>query len=141
MTQVQILLALPVVVMVLLTFTVLFTLGFRRFKAAKNREVDARYYKLYQDGSEPEDCRKFARNFQNLFEVPLLFYIAIILTLVLKLECMTMVYVAWAYAILRVLHSYIHCSTNKVIWRFRIFVISSLVLLAYWIILLIKIVG
>lgn len=141
MTEVQTLLVLPVILLVFLTFTILFTLGYKRFNAAKKREVDARYYKLYQDGTEPESCRKFARNYENLFEIPLLFYIGVILTLLLKLECMSMVYVAWAYAIIRVLHSYIHCSTNKVIWRFRTFVLSSLVLLAYWIILLIKIIS
>ncbi|TQV75002.1 hypothetical protein FLL45_08655 [Aliikangiella marina] len=139
MTEIQTLLVLPAVLMVFLTFTILFSLGFKRFKAAKNREVDPKYYKLYQNGTEPESCRKFARNYENLFEIPLLFYIGIILTLVLKLECWSMVYVAWAYAVLRILHSYIHCSTNKVLWRFRIFVLSSLVLMAYWIILAVKI--
>ena len=141
MTEVQILLVLPAAILVLMTFTILFTLGYKRFNAAKNREVDAKYYKLYQEGNEPESCRKLARNYENLFEIPLLFYFGVTLTLILKLESMTLVYVAWAYAILRVLHSYIHCTTNKVIWRFRMFVLSSLVLLAYWITFIIKLVS
>jgi hypothetical protein len=34
---------------------------------------------------------------------------------------------------LRFLHSAIHLGLNKVLWRFRVFAASWLVLLAYWV--------
>jgi hypothetical protein len=125
--------------LVILTFIVLFTLGFKRFKAAKNKEVDVNYYKLYQESSEPKSIRKFARNFSNLFEVPVLFYAAVAITIALNLATSALLYLAWTYVALRYFHSYIHCTSNKVITRFRIYVISCLVLIAYWVILTSKV--
>ncbi|MGX5174787.1 MAPEG family protein [Aliikangiella sp. IMCC44653] len=127
--------------LVSLTFVILFTMGFKRFKAAKNKEVDVNYYKLYQEANEPENIRKFARNFSNLFEVPVMFYAAIAITLALNVASNLLVYLAWGYVALRYLHSYVHCTSNKVINRFRIYVISCLVLIAYWVILALKVAG
>ena len=139
MTSFQTLIALPLFAMVVLTFAVLFTLGAKRYKAAKTREFDLSYYKLYQGDGEPSHIRKLARNLENLFETPVIFYLAIILTIALRLESSILLILAWTYVFLRYIHSYIHCTSNKVVWRFRVYVISCLILLTYWIMLFFKI--
>jgi MAPEG family protein len=41
----------------------------------------------------------------------------------------------WLYVAFRILHRAIHLSTNRVLWRFRVFAASWLVLIAYWVVL------
>lgn len=129
----QTLLLLPVFALVTLTFVVLFTMGFKRFKAAVNKKLDVNFYKLYIGDGEPADIRQFSRNFNNLLETPILFYIGVLLTLTLKLDSMIFVYLAWTYVALRIIHSYIHCTSNKVRMRFRVYLLSCLVLIAFWV--------
>ncbi|WP_196140992.1 MAPEG family protein [Aliikangiella sp. G2MR2-5] len=133
----------PAFALVILTIFILFNMGFRRFKAAKSRKVDINYYKLYRDtdGSEPENIRKLSRNFQNLFETPIHFYLAVVLTMILNIESSVFLYTAWIYVVLRYIHSYVHCTSNNVRNRFNVYFASVLVLIAYWITLLIHVVS
>ncbi|WP_444995157.1 MAPEG family protein [Aliikangiella sp. IMCC44359] len=133
MSFIQTQLVLSLFAMVFLTFTVLLTLAVRRRIALKKRELDLAFYRLYQDGREPDKIRQTARNLINLFEVPILFYSGIMLTLVLNIQHYVLIYFAWAYVILRYIHSFVHCTNNHFRARFYIFVISSFILMGYWI--------
>lgn len=139
MTSYQLQLVLPVFAIVFLTLSILFTLGIRRYAAAKKHQLDPSYYKLYRGDGEPDELHQMARNVSNLFEVPVLFYLAIVLCLVLKTESMILVYAAWIFVVLRFVHSYIHCTSNKVIHRFKVYVLSCLALVILWITLLTEI--
>ena len=71
-----------------------------------------------------------AHNFNHLHEAPTVFYaIAIVLAIVGQGDGLN-AWLGWAYVALRVLHSLIQVIVNRVIWRFAIFVASSLVLIA-----------
>jgi hypothetical protein len=78
----------------------------------------------------PPDVRWKADNYNHLMEQPTIFY-AIALTLALmeqgggfNLE------LAWAYVALRVVHSFVQATWNKIEVRFAVFALSSLVLIA-----------
>lgn len=45
----------------------------------------------------------------------------------------SLVAMAWIYVAMRVLHSLIHVTYNKILHRFSIFALSNLLLLAMWI--------
>ncbi len=77
-----------------------------------------------------------ADNFHNLLEMPVLFYTLTALVLMLGLPAEPFAALAMAYVGLRVLHSAIHITYNRVIHRFAVYVASSLVLLAMWIVVL-----
>lgn len=74
-----------------------------------------------------------ANNFRNLFEMPVLFYLAVVLSLVLFLQDPLMVALAWTFVALRAVHSLIHCTYNRVMHRFVAYAASSLVLLLIWV--------
>ena len=139
MSTVTNLLVLAIFAQVFLTFIVLFSLATCRFKAAKNQEMDPKFYKLYRGDGEPDHIRQISRNFRNLCEMPVIFILAVILTIVLKLESMLFVYMAWGYVVLRHFHSYVHCTSNKVLLRFRVYLLSIVVLLTYWIMLVVEV--
>lgn len=139
MTSFQFLLSLPIFAMVLLSFVVLLMLGLRRTQAVKAQSINASFYKLFRGNSEPEKLLQLSRNLTNLFEMPVLFYLGIFLTIISGIEFEPLLYLAWSYVLLRYIHSYIHCTSNRMRHRFRIFAISIAVLAGYWVTLFIQI--
>jgi hypothetical protein len=73
-----------------------------------------------------------ADNFRNLFEVPVLFYVLCILALAAQAVNPTLVGGAWAFVALRALHSFIHCTYNRVMHRFAVYMLSTLILFGLW---------
>ena len=71
-----------------------------------------------------------AQNYNHLHEAPTVFY-AVALTLALAgAGSGTAEALAWAYVSLRIVHSLVQATVNRVILRFSVFVLSSLVLIA-----------
>jgi len=77
----------------------------------------------------PADVRWKADNYNHLMEQPTLFY-AVALSLALLNRGGTNLALAWAYVGLRVLHSLVQATWNKIEVRFALFFLSSLVLIA-----------
>lgn len=71
-------------------------------------------------------------NLQNLFELPVLFYVLLVLLFVTEQVTSGFVAAAWAFVALRALHSAIHCSYNEVVHRFTVHLLSALVLWGMW---------
>lgn len=73
-----------------------------------------------------------ADNLRNLFELPVLFYVAVIVAFVTAQGAPLVVVLAWLFVALRVAHSFIHCGYNKVMHRFAVFLAGALVLSVLW---------
>jgi len=74
-----------------------------------------------------------ADNFRNLFEVPILFYALAAIAVATRFVPAWLVTCAWLYVALRVLHSAIHCSYNKVYYRLAVFMASFGLLVGMWV--------
>jgi len=79
------------------------------------------------------DSESAANNYLNLFESPVLFYVAILLTLILMVQDTILVILVWTYVTSRYIHSFIHVTYNRVMHRFSVFIFSSFVLFAIWV--------
>jgi hypothetical protein len=75
-----------------------------------------------------------ADNFSNLFETPVMFYVACIGLFVTQTVSPAALILAWVYVLLRVGHSLVHCGSNVVMTRFKLFAGSMLVLLGLWLV-------
>lgn len=73
-----------------------------------------------------------ADNFRNLFELPVLFYLALVVAALTAQVNMATLSLAWAFVALRIAHSAIHCGYNKVMHRFYAYLLSGLALWALW---------
>ncbi len=83
-----------------------------------------------QMASLPAQVRWKADNYNHLFEQPTLFYaVAIVLALVTR-GVDTDAMLAWTYVGLRVVHSLVQATINKIELRFALFLVASLVLAA-----------
>jgi len=109
-----------------------------RFGAVGRGEMNPGFYKTYRGDEEPEHMRVITRNFINLFEVPVLFYVVVLMTYVTHQTNGWMIALAWAYVAARYAHSYVHLTSNDVLTRFRIYAASGVILLLLWASLLLK---
>lgn len=76
----------------------------------------------------PDKINNPSENLINLFELPLLFYALCIYLYVTQQVDSVSLYMSFFFLLLRIGHSVIHCTYNKVIHRFVLYVLSSIIL-------------
>ena len=123
----------PVVVLVFWTFVVLLLIPRARFKAGRERRVRAADFAYGESGNVPDDVRLPNRNFMNLLEAPVLFYVACVTLYVIGKVDGWALGLAWAYVALRIAHSFVHLTYNNVFHRFRVYGASVAALIALWV--------
>lgn len=78
----------------------------------------------------PSNVRAVADNYNHLHEQPTVFYALMFFAALTGGADQTALYLAWGYVALRVLHSLVQILVSKVIPRFAVFALGSLVLIA-----------
>lgn len=126
-------LAWPMVVLAVWTLIVLALVPIVRARSAMRREVSIDDFRVGESARVPERVSLANRNYMNLLELPLLFYVACLLLLVLQAVTSGAVIAAWCFVVLRIVHSAIHLTYNHVLHRLAIFSLSILALLGLWI--------
>jgi hypothetical protein len=124
---------LPLFAMFSLTAFCAFRLGYLRYTAITRGEVDLRYFRTYRGDEEPEKLRVHSTHLVNLVETPVLFYVIAIFALVTGQGGLLPVVLAWAYVALRLGHTFVHLTSNNVLFRFRLFALSMFVLVVLWV--------
>lgn len=122
----------PVFALAAWTFLVLTWLGASRILAAQCRQIVPADFKLGESAQVPEHVCIANRNYMNLLELPVLFYVVCLLIVVTGIASPTLLALAWAYVGLRVLHSLVHLSYNHVLHRLAVFATSNGVLAVMW---------
>lgn len=117
----------PVLVQILLTIVGFMLMGVQKAKAVKAKDVDMTKTALNND-AWPEYVMKVTNNVRNQFQVPLLFYVLCFLFYSINAVTTTVLYLAWAFVITRIIHAYIHMSSNYVPARFRVFTLGFVIL-------------
>ena len=126
--------------MAALTFGITIALGKLRVRAVRQDGLKPSYFKYNQGGMPPEYLLRVEQHYNNLYETPVLFYtICLIGFLTVGADPLT-VGLAWLYVASRIVHAYIHISTNKLLQRRRIFIVSVVILLSLWLTVLSRIV-
>lgn len=77
----------------------------------------------------PSNVRAVADNYNHLHEQPTVFYALMFFAALTGGADQTALYLAWGYVALRVLHSLVQILVSKVIPRFAVFALGSLVLI------------
>jgi hypothetical protein len=122
----------PMFAMVMLTFLTLVRLFRARTRFVREGAVSARYFKTYQEGSEPEESAKLARHFANLFEAPVLFYAGCLAAIVTGQAGTATTVLAWGYVAARVVHTFVHTGRNELTHRIAAYFTSWALLLLLW---------
>ena len=127
----------PVAVLVLWTLLVLLHLGLSRMQALRRGEVVPSYFRAYR-GEVPERLVVLERHYRNLLELPVLFYLAAVVAYVAGLVDGWLLGFAWAFVVLRLLHSISHLGGNRIRTRFRLFLAGFAVLAVFWLGILVR---
>ena len=125
----------PGVAMVTLTFAVQMRMYATRIGEMKRERIHPQSIATSATVAARLKDTKAADNFRNLFEVPVLFYPALIVAFLTAQVSATTLALAWIFVALRMMHSAIQCGYNKVMHRFYVYVSSSWVLWILWAVL------
>lgn len=123
----------PVFGLVAWTFVVLMLLPVARFRSAFKGDVTAEDFKFGESERVPGAVSIPNRNYMNLLEMPMLFYVGCIVFYTVGSLGAASLPLAWSYVGLRVVHSLIHLTYNNVMHRLTAFALSNFVLVGLWI--------
>ena len=76
----------------------------------------------------PASARWAADNFNHLHENPTIFYALMFIIFLMDKVTPLALYCAWAHVIIRVIHSLVQITSNKVVLRFGLFILSYIFL-------------
>ena len=125
------LMLLPLLGQVILTFCVGFLARIRREKSVKEG-FNWRYFKTFEGEKPPRYVLQADQHLVNLFEVPMLFFAAGILAISLDTVDTVILLFASIYVISRVIHAIISLTNNRLLWRARVFMFSTIIILMMW---------
>ena len=123
----------PVFVQVGLTLVLLTWLAVLRAQALRSGAVRPGDISLRQR-AWPERAEQIGNAFANQLELPLLFYVLVILALLTRKADLAFVVLSWMFVATRLVHAFVHTGSNVVPIRGGIFGIGLLILLLMWII-------
>lgn len=122
----------PVVTLAIWTLLVQVSIAYARIRAGTRRRLRVDDFKYGESPAVPPDVCLPNRNYMNLLEAPVLFYVACIVLFVTASVTDTAITLAWLYVGLRIIHSLIHLSYNSVLHRLAAFGASNVVLAILW---------
>jgi hypothetical protein len=122
----------PLFLEVALTVALLLWSGVRRVDAVVSGTVHPRDVSLRQQ-NWPTDIAQIANAYQSQLELPVLFYLVMVLSLFTARSSTSLLVLAWAFVATRLFHALIHVTTNHMGRRFYAFFAGSLILMTMWI--------
>jgi hypothetical protein len=123
---------LPAFAMAALTFIVWLRMYTTRIAQMKRERIHPQSIATSAQAAARLTDSRAADNFRNLFELPVLFYLALVVAAVSGLATDATLALAWLFVLLRVVHSAIQCSYNKVMHRFQAYLAGSVALWVLW---------
>ena len=123
---------LPALAIVALTFIVSMRMLFLRLGEMKRERIHPQAVATRAQLTAKVRDSRAADNFANLFELPVLFYLALVVAALSGLVNDVTLGISWAFVALRVAHSSIQCSYNRVMHRFVVFLLGVACLMALW---------
>ena len=114
----------PMCAYTLFLFGIWALLGYVRISGTLRGMIPAQYLRVGQGPLPPAKIVDVHHHFSNQFEVPVLFYALAAVALATSHVPGWLISGAWLYVALRILHSLIHCTYNRVMHRFAVFLLS-----------------
>ena len=124
----------PVTALALWTLVMLTLTAYQRIGAVLRRELRSGAFRVGESEEVPLTMRLRNRNLVNLLEMPVLFYVVCLALYVTRQADSLAVWLAWLFVGLRVAHSLVHITYNRVTHRLLVFALSNFTLLALWLV-------
>lgn len=131
------LLVLAIACQVFLAIGILVLMGAERVPRVMSGEIAIKDIAVERD-AYPLRARLLSNNFDNQFQLPVLFYIAALLALFATAPGWVDVILAWLFVASRYVHAAIHVTTNRVHRRFAAYTAGLAVLGIFWLWLVLR---
>ena len=128
----------PVFVLVALTFALNVWMGVSRTSSIRRGEVKIRDIAL-GERNWTKQTQQVANAFHNQFELPVLFYVLVVLSVITRQADLLFVLMSWLFVALRVVHAYIMVTTNYVPRRAQVHFAAMIILCLMWIIFALRV--
>lgn len=129
---------LPVFVEVLLIFVVMILMMRARVGSVLRGQVKPRDIAL--SGAAYDDrTRQYSNCFINQFELPSLFFALIAFILITRVGDVLLLGLAWIFVLSRIVHAFVHTTSNNLNHRFGAYTVGAVALFAMWLVFAIKI--
>ena len=125
----------PLSIMAILNLFLIFRLLYMATIDVVKKNVRLSQFRIYE-GEFPDRLRSARQQYQNMFEIPILFYLLCLLHIFFYNYTQIDILLAWGFVIFRVLHFFIRIQNQKnvnIMPRTIVFVISLVFLTIAWI--------
>lgn len=129
---------LPLFVEVLLTFGLWLWMAVLRTRDFESGAVRQDNIAL-REQNWPKRTTQVANSFANQFELPVLFYVLTILAWITHQAGIVFVVLAWIFVIFRLLHAYVHTTSNVLRARGGLYGVAAFALLLNWIVYMVAV--
>ena len=117
-------------VQILLMLGLLIRMGVLRVAAVRGRQVRMSEIALASD-KYPEAAKKAGNALNNQFQLPVVFYVIVVLILVLGHTTQLQMVLAWLFVLSRYAHAFVHIGNNDLNLRFGLYLVGVFVLTAF----------
>ncbi len=122
----------PMAAMAALTFIVLSLVPMFRAGDVTAGRLKAHDFKMGESERVPEATRLYNRNYMNLLELPVLFYVVCLIIFVTGTAGPVKISLAWTFVLFRALHTLVHLTINQVLVRLTFFAAAAFALMLLW---------
>jgi hypothetical protein len=129
---------LPLFVQVGMTLVLGVWLAGLRTPALRRGEVQPRDIAL-REPNWPRHITQVSNSFLNQFELPVLFYLLTVLELITKQADLLFVALSWVFVLSRLVHAFVHVTSNDLRLRGGFFGVGALVLIVMWAVFIVRI--
>ena len=130
----------PITLMAFLNLFLTFRLIFMATSYTRNKDIRLSQFRIYE-GEFPDRLRSARQQYQNMFEIPIIFYLLCLLNIYFNNYNQFDIVLAWGFVIFRMIHFFIRLQNQKninIIPRTFIFIISLIFLTIGWVSFVIK---
>jgi hypothetical protein len=118
----------PLLIHIMLVLVLYILLGIEKSKAVKAGSVDMKKTALHND-AWPDHVVRVSNNIANQFETPILFFVLSLVFFSLKTVDVTVLALSCVYVASRIVHAYIHVTSNYVPKRRGVFMVGCVILI------------
>jgi hypothetical protein len=129
---------LPLFVQVLLTFVLYGWMAYLRVTVINKGVVHPRDIAL-REPNWPPRVTQIGNAAHNQLELPVLFCVLTILSIITHHADFLFVLLAWIFVLVRIAHAYVHVTSNRISIRGPVFGLGLLVLMVMWLIFIVRI--
>lgn len=129
---------LPMFTQVALTLVLLYWMGYLRIRSIRTGKVKADQIAL-REPNWPLRVTQIGNAYHNQLELPVLFYVVMLLALITNTLDVVIYMLAWMFVLSRVLHAYIHVTSNRLDRRGGLFMVGAVALTLMWVIVIARI--